>query len=129
MRASTARLGKMYGRSKTSYSFTPSGPNFASDGASICGRLTLFERFTRYTNPQAEAAAKAYVALARKHGIDPAQLALAYVNSRPFVTSNIIGATTLEQLRSNIDSLSVQLSQEIIEQIDAIHKTQPNPAP
>ncbi|MCW5299151.1 NADP(H)-dependent aldo-keto reductase [Herbaspirillum lusitanum] len=93
------------------------------------GRLTLFERFTRYTNPQAEAAAKAYVALARKHGIDPAQLALAYVNSRPFVTSNIIGATTLEQLRSNIDSLSVQLSPEIIEQIDAIHKTQPNPAP
>jgi len=93
------------------------------------GRLTLFERFTRYTNPQAEAATKAYVALARKHGIDPAQLALAYVNSRPFVTSNIIGATTLEQLRSNIDSLSVQLSPEIIEQIDAIHKTQPNPAP
>ena len=93
------------------------------------GRLTLFERFARYTNPQAESAAKAYVALARKHGIDPAQLALAYVNSRPFVTSNIIGATTLEQLRSNIDSLSVQLSPEIIEQIDAIHKTQPNPAP
>ncbi len=93
------------------------------------GRLTLFERFARYTNPQAEAAAKAYVALARKHGIDPAQLALAYVNSRPFVTSNIIGATTLEQLRSNIDSLSVQLSPEIVEQIDAIHKTQPNPAP
>jgi aryl-alcohol dehydrogenase-like predicted oxidoreductase len=93
------------------------------------GRLTLFERFARYTNPQAESAAKAYVALARKHGIDPAQLALAYVNSRPFVTSNIIGATTLEQLRSNIDSLSVQLSPEIVEQIDAIHKTQPNPAP
>jgi len=93
------------------------------------GRLTLFERFVRYTNPQAEAATKAYVALARKHGIDPAQLALAYVNSRPFVTSNIIGATTLEQLRSNIDSLSVQLSPEVVEQIDAIHKTQPNPAP
>ncbi|MFL9879756.1 NADP(H)-dependent aldo-keto reductase [Herbaspirillum rhizosphaerae] len=93
------------------------------------GRLTLFERFTRYTNPQAEAATKAYVALARKHGIDPAQMALAYVSSRPFVTSNIIGATTMDQLRSNIDSLSVQLSPEIIEQIDAIHKTQPNPAP
>ena len=100
------------------------------NGARPAGaRLTLFDRFVRYTNPQAEAAAKAYVALARKHGIDPAQLALAYVNSRPFVTSNIIGATTLEQLRSNIDSLSVQLSPEIIEQIDAIHKTQPNPAP
>ena len=93
------------------------------------GRLTLFERFMRYTNPQAEAATKAYVALARKHGIDPAQMALAYVNSRPFVTSNIIGATTMDQLRSNIDSLSVQLPAEIVEQIDAIHKTQPNPAP
>lgn len=93
------------------------------------GRLTLFERFTRYTNPQAEAATKAYVALARKHGLDPAQMALAYVSSRGFVTSNIIGATTMEQLRSNIDSLSVQLSQEVIDAIDAIHKTQPNPAP
>jgi len=93
------------------------------------GRLTIFERFTRYSNPQAQTATTAYVALARKHGLDPAQLALAYVNSRPFVTSNIIGATTLEQLRSNIDSLSLQLSPEIIEQIDAIHKTQPNPAP
>lgn len=93
------------------------------------GRLTIFDRFTRYSNPQAQAATTAYVALARKHGIDPAQLALAYVNSRPFVTSNIIGATTLDQLRSNIDSLSVQLSQEIIDAIDAIHKTQPNPAP
>ncbi|WP_034294865.1 NADP(H)-dependent aldo-keto reductase [Herbaspirillum sp. RV1423] len=100
------------------------------NGARPAGaRLTLFDRFTRYNSPQTVAAAKAYVALARKHGIDPAQLALAYVNSRPFVTSNIIGATTMEQLRSNIDSLSVQLSPEIVEQIEAIHKTQPNPAP
>jgi len=92
-------------------------------------RLTLFERFARYTNPQAIAAASGYVALARKHGIDAAQLALAYVSSRPFVTSNIIGATTMEQLRSNIDSLSVTLSPEIISEIDAIHKMHPNPAP
>lgn len=93
------------------------------------GRLTLFERFARYSNPQAITATKAYVTLARKHGLDPAQLALAYVSSRPFVTSNIIGATTMEQLRSNIDSLSLQLSAEIIDEIEAIHKTQPNPAP
>lgn len=93
------------------------------------GRLTLFDRFVRYSNPQVEAATAAYVALARKYQIDPAQLALAYVNSRPFVTSNIIGATTLEQLRSNIDSVSVEITPEIIDGIEAIHKTQPNPAP
>ena len=93
------------------------------------GRLTLFDRFVRYSNPQVEVATAAYVALARKHQLDPAQLALAYVNSRPFVTSNIIGATTLEQLRSNLDSISLELSPEIIDAIDAIHKMQPNPAP
>ncbi|MBB3213100.1 aryl-alcohol dehydrogenase-like predicted oxidoreductase [Herbaspirillum sp. Sphag1AN] len=95
----------------------------------VAGRLTLFDRFVRYSNPQVEAATAAYVALARKYQIDPAQLALAYVNSRPFVTSNIIGATTLEQLRSNIDSVSVEITPEIIDGIEAIHKTQPNPAP
>ena len=82
--------------------------------------------------PQLRTAAQAGKRFQSLGRIDKAaffQLALAYVNSRPFVTSNIIGATTLEQLRSNIDSLSVQLSPEIIEQIDAIHKTQPNPAP
>jgi len=93
------------------------------------GRLTLFERFTRYNNPQVAIASAAYVALARQHGLDPAQMALAYVNSRTFVSSNIIGATTQEQLLSNLDSVSVQLSPELIDAIEAIHKTQPNPAP
>lgn len=93
------------------------------------GRLTLFERFVRYTNPQAERATAAYVGLARQHGLDPAQMALAYVNSRPFLSSNIIGATTLDQLRSNLDSLALTLSDEVIAGIDAIHKDQPNPAP
>jgi aryl-alcohol dehydrogenase-like predicted oxidoreductase len=69
------------------------------------------------------------VALARQHGLDPAQMALAYVNSRRFLTSNIIGATTLEQLRSNIDSAQVQLSDEVLAGIEAIHRKQPNPAP
>jgi aryl-alcohol dehydrogenase-like predicted oxidoreductase len=93
------------------------------------GRLTLFERFQRYNSPEAGRATTAYVALAREHGLDPAQMALAYVNTRPFVTSNIIGATTLEQLRANIDSLQVPLSDAVIAGIEAIHKTQPNPAP
>ncbi|MBK3868278.1 NADP(H)-dependent aldo-keto reductase [Pseudomonas stutzeri] len=92
-------------------------------------RITLFERFARYSNPQAQTACSKYVALAREYGLDPAQMALAYVTAQPFVTSNIIGATSLEQLESNLDSASIKLSNEIMEGIEAIHKEQPNPAP
>ncbi|MGS0740618.1 NADP(H)-dependent aldo-keto reductase [Glaciimonas sp. GG7] len=93
------------------------------------GRLTLFQRFSRYTNPQVERVIGDYVALAKKHGLDPAQMALAFVNSRGFVTSNIVGATTLAQLQSNLDSINVTLSDDILQEIDAIHARQPNPAP
>lgn len=92
-------------------------------------RLALSDRFSRYTNPQANAAAAAYVELAETHRIDPAQMALAYVNTRPFLTSNIIGATTMEQLRSNIDSIQLTLDKEILKEIEAIHARHPNPAP
>lgn len=92
-------------------------------------RLVIFDRFTRYTNPQAIAATEAYVKLAQDHGLDPAQMALAYVNSRPFLTSNIIGATSMEQLRSNIDSSNIQLDKDVLREIEAIHATIPNPAP
>jgi aryl-alcohol dehydrogenase-like predicted oxidoreductase len=91
-------------------------------------RLSLFTRFTRYSNPQTERATERYVALARQHGLDPAQMALAYVNSRPFVTANIIGATTMQQLKSDIDSIEVKLSQEVLDGIEAIHRDQPNPS-
>lgn len=93
------------------------------------GRLTLYSRFMRYFNPQSEAACSRYVALAREHGLDPAQMALAFVTQQPFVTSNIIGATTLEQLDSNIASFDLKLSDEVLAGIEAIHKDQPNPAP
>ncbi len=93
------------------------------------GRLSLYSRFTRYFNPQSEAACARYVALAREHGLDPAQMALAFVTSREFVTSNIIGATTLEQLESNLASAELVLSQEVLDGIEAIHKDHPNPAP
>ena len=92
-------------------------------------RITLFSRFTRYTNPQAIAACSRYVTLAREHGLDPAQMALAFVTRQPFVTSNIIGATSLEQLESNLGSLSLELSDELLDAIEAIHREQPNPAP
>ena len=92
-------------------------------------RLTLYTRFTRYSNPQAEAATRAYVELARQHGISPTHLALAWVNQRPFVTSNLIGATNLQQLKENIDSVDVELSSELLQAIDQIHVRHPNPAP
>ncbi len=93
------------------------------------GRLTLYERFKRYTSPEAEAATQAYVALAEKHELDPAQMALAFVNSRSFLTSNIIGATTMEQLESNLASESLKLDNEVLEAIEDIHRRMPNPCP
>ncbi|AOS95627.1 General stress protein 69 [Microbulbifer aggregans] len=92
-------------------------------------RLTLFERFQRYTGPRAEAATTEYVRLAREAGLDPAQMALAFVNQQPFVTSNIIGATTMDQLKSDIESVSLKLDQAVLDGIEAIHCENPNPAP
>ena len=92
-------------------------------------RLALFERFSRYNNPQAEAAAEAYVNLARESGLDPSQMALAFVNARQFVTSNIIGATTMEQLQTNISSTGVQLEKDVLKEIEAIHARYTIPAP
>ncbi|QJQ96848.1 MULTISPECIES: NADP(H)-dependent aldo-keto reductase [Halomonadaceae] len=93
------------------------------------GRLTLYERFKRYTSDIAEQATRAYVQVAREHELDPAQMALAYVNSRPFLTSTIIGATTMEQLEANLRSDSLRLDQEVLDAIEAIHKRLPNPCP
>ncbi|MDC5804152.1 NADP(H)-dependent aldo-keto reductase [Vibrio europaeus] len=92
-------------------------------------RCSLFERFVRYFTPQGEQATQAYVDLARQHGLDPAQMALAFVNQRPFVASNIIGATNLEQLKSNIDSLDVVLTDELLQGIQEIGTTYSNPCP
>ncbi|MHA7878176.1 MAG: NADP(H)-dependent aldo-keto reductase [Saccharospirillum sp.] len=92
-------------------------------------RLTLFERFQRYNNAIGFDATAAYVSLAQQHGLDPAQMALAYVNERPFVTSNIIGATTMAQLKSNIDSHALVLSDDVLSGIEAIHQKHPNPCP
>ncbi len=92
-------------------------------------RLTEFPAFTRYTRDEAVAAAESYVDLAHQHGLSPAQLALAFVNSRPFVTSNILGATTRAQLEENLASIDVRLGDEVLEAIDTIHRRCPNPAP
>ncbi|CAH2940095.1 MAG: Tas protein, an NADP(H)-dependent aldo-keto reductase [uncultured Paraburkholderia sp.] len=92
-------------------------------------RISLFERFQRYSKPQAVQATSRYVELAKRHGLSPAQFALAFVNSRPFVTSNLIGATSLDQLKENIASVDVKLSQQVLDEIDALHQLQANPAP
>jgi aryl-alcohol dehydrogenase-like predicted oxidoreductase len=92
-------------------------------------RLVRFPGYDRYSNLQAQKACHDYVILARDFGIDPAQMALAYVNSRPFVTSNIIGATTTTQLRANLDSTELVLSAELLGEIEEIHRRHPNPSP
>ena len=102
---------------------------YLDDGQPENARLTLFDRFTRYTKAPGVRATEAYVQLAREHGLDPAQMALAWVTGRPFVTSNIIGATTIEQLENDIDSAEVNLSDEVLDAIEAIHADAPNPCP
>ena len=93
------------------------------------GRLTLFTRFNRYSNPQAQKACARYVQLARDHGLDPAQMALAFVTRQPFVTSNIIGATNMDQLNRNLSSVNMGLTDSVLQAIAEIHQSQPNPAP
>jgi len=93
-------------------------------------RVTLFENFgQRYLKPNVNKAVAAYVEIAQRYQLSPAQLAIAFVRSRWFVASTIIGATTLEQLKENIDSINVVLDKEILAEIDAVHTQYPNPAP
>lgn len=100
------------------------------NGAKPAGaRNTLFSRFTRYSGEQTQKAVAAYVDIAKRHGLDPAQMALAFVNSRPFVTANIIGATTIDQLKTDIASIDVTLPPEVEAKIDAIHQLVGNPCP
>ena len=92
-------------------------------------RISLFPDYTRYSSPAAVAATEGYVTLANNHGLDPAQMALAYVNSRPFLSSTIIGATTMAQLRSNVASIDLHLSDEVLSGIEDIHTAHANPSP
>ncbi|MFC0603208.1 aldo/keto reductase [Winogradskyella pulchriflava] len=91
-------------------------------------RLKLFPRFSRYSSAQATEATKRYLKIAEANGMTLAQMALAFVNERPFLTSNIIGATNLEQLEENIDSINISLSEEVMKAINEVHAEIPNPA-
>ncbi len=100
------------------------------DGQQPAGaRLTLWPDNRRYQGDQAEAAVTAYVGLARESGLDPAQMALAFVLSRPFMTAAIIGATTVDQLRSNIAAAEVSLSKDVMDGIEKIHGVHTYPCP
>jgi len=92
-------------------------------------RLKLFPRFARYSSTQSTEATKEYLTLAEENNMSLAQMSLAFVTQQPFVLSNIIGATTLEQLEENINSIHVELSNDLLEKINAIHARIPNPAP
>ena len=93
-------------------------------------RLMVFgERYKRYSTSQGVEACTEYVNLARENGLEPAQMALAYVNSRPFLTSTIIGATTLQQLQNNIASVDIDLSKDMLRSLENIHVLYPYPCP
>ncbi|MEM9283921.1 MAG: NADP(H)-dependent aldo-keto reductase [Verrucomicrobiota bacterium] len=99
-------------------------------GASPKGaRLTLWERFARYNGPNSDAAIESYAKIADEAGLDLAQMSLAWINQRSFVASNLIGATTMDQLRSNIDSVDLDLPGEVRKAIDTVHHRIPNPCP
>ncbi|WP_028282299.1 aldo/keto reductase [Olleya marilimosa] len=92
-------------------------------------RLKLFPRFARYSSDQSTLATKKYLELAEQNHLSLAQMSLAFVNRQPFVTSNIIGASSLIQLKENINSINLTLNEELMEQIENIHAIIPNPAP
>ena len=92
-------------------------------------RLNLFPRFSRYSSEQSTEATKRYMQIAEYHNLSLTHMALAFINQQPFITSNIIGATNLEQLKENISSIDVVLSKEIIKEINEVHAAIPNPAP
>ncbi|GBR07430.1 aldo/keto reductase [Acetobacter oeni] len=100
------------------------------DGARPAGaRTTLFNRGQRYQKPGVDEAIRAYHALAQDEGLDPVQMAIAFVTSRSFVTSNIIGATSVEQLRVILGSVDLTITPELEAKINAIHQVHSNPAP
>ena len=92
-------------------------------------RRALDHRKSRYDKVNADAAVRAYLEVAKRHGLDPAQMALAFVTRQPFVTSNIIGATSMEHLKTNIDSIGITLTEAVLKEIEEVNDRFPNPCP
>jgi aryl-alcohol dehydrogenase-like predicted oxidoreductase len=100
------------------------------DGSDVSkSRIRLFPKLGRYSSELSFEIAEKYVHIAKKYGLKPAQMALAYVNTRPFLWSTIIGATTMEQLRENIGSVEVRIPPECENEIEKLHLSNSNPAP
>ena len=100
------------------------------NGAKPAGaRNTLFSRFTRYSSEQAQQAVAAYVEIARRHSLDPAQMALAFVRQQRFVASTLLGATTLDQLKTNVESLNITLDETVLAELEAVHQRYTYPSP
>ena len=97
--------------------------------AAANARLKLFPRFARYSSEQSTKATRAYLKIAEANNMSLAQMSLAFVNQQPFITSNIIGATSLTQLEENISSINIELNNEVLNAINEVHNIVPNPAP
>jgi aryl-alcohol dehydrogenase-like predicted oxidoreductase len=134
-RAFETGLSEIFYRERVSLlAYSPLGQGYLSgkyDGGALPAgsRKLLFDRLGRYELGNGPRAISTYVALARKHGLDPAQMALGFATSRPFVTSTIIGATTMDQLKTDIEGGLSKLSEEVLKDIEAIHLAYPNPCP
>jgi aryl-alcohol dehydrogenase-like predicted oxidoreductase len=102
---------------------------YHSNTATTEHRLNKYKEMSRYNGDLSHQATAKYLTIAQEHGLSLTQMALAFINSRPFLTSNIIGATTMEQLKENISSIDVQLSSEVLKEIEQVHQVIPNPAP
>ena len=92
-------------------------------------RLTLYSRFQRYQTKNAVKATKEYVRLAGENALEPSQMALAFARTRPFMASVLLGATSVNQLETNLASVEIKLSEEVLQGIEEIHSRIPNPCP
>jgi aryl-alcohol dehydrogenase-like predicted oxidoreductase len=128
-------LSEIFYREQVSLlAYSPLGQGYLSgkyEGGALPpgSRKTLFNRLGRYEKGNGPRAVSTYIRLARKHGLDPAQMAIAFAVSRPFVTSTIIGATTMGQLKSDIAAAELTLADNVLEDIEQIHLDYPNPCP
>jgi len=92
-------------------------------------RMALFKGWERHLNPLAMEAYDKYFKLAKDFNLTMVQLAQSFVNSRPFVTSNIIGATTMDQIKENVESINIEFTDEMMDRVNEIHNNNPNPSP
>jgi aryl-alcohol dehydrogenase-like predicted oxidoreductase len=92
-------------------------------------RLSLFPNLSRFSGENSMRATEFYNEIAKKYEMSLTQMSLSFVNSRPFVTSNIIGASKLSQLKENIESINIDLSEDVLSEIEKVHNMIPNPAP